>query len=99
MKEKWAVVRYHYDERNQLVLDNILGIHDIGEPTDIMAIVTNYVNGLGKSSNTHMYRWHNTTGDPWCWEYYYGGCGYSVNTSIYSMLPTKEIKKIISKNS
>lgn len=97
MKEKWAIVRYHYDEKVHLVLDNVLEVHKINDPTDIMAIVTNYINNQGKCSNTHMYQWHNTTGDPWCWEYYYGGYDYPVQ-NIYSMLPVKEIEKLTSKN-
>ena len=95
MTQKWKIVMYHYNHNDyKMILDEIGEEYDIEEPSDILAIITNYVNNL--RHDACMYRWHNSTGDPWCWEYFCGG--FNSDSTVYSMFPSEEIEKYFSKN-
>ena len=93
--EKWTLLKYHWDENADpcMVVDEVLEEHEVSDPTDILAIVTDYVAEHEPDATT--YRWANTTGDPLDWEYYQGGFDAAFNScAVYSMLPSRELEEI-----
>ena len=91
--EKWTLVRYHWDENTDphLVIEKTLDEYEISNPADILAIVTDYV--AEHEPDATSYRWENTTGDPWTWEYYQGGLDKAFNgRPVYSMFSTSELE-------
>ena len=93
--EKWTLLKYHWDENADpyMVIDDILGEYEVSDPTDILAIVTDYV--AEHDANAASYRWANTTGDPLDWEYYQGGFNAAFDgRTVYGMLLTSELEEI-----
>lgn len=92
--EHWTLLKYHWDDTADpcMVVDEILEEYNVSDPTDILAIVTDYV--AEHEPNATSYRWENTTGDPWDWEYYQGGLDAAFNgRTVYSMFPSHELKE------
>jgi hypothetical protein len=93
--EKWTLLKYHWDETADpcMVIDEILEEYEVSDPTDILAIVTDYV--AEHESDAASYRWANTTGDPLDWEYYQGGFDAAFNgRAVYGMFPSHELEEV-----
>lgn len=100
--DSWDLVKYRWNP-NWFTNETAPAMIDIEiketireqlSPTDIVIIVTNYVNE--HEPDAAQYRWHNTTGDDYDWEYCEGGFEDFSGRSVYGMFPTeqREILKI-----